>query len=194
MIINKLDQLFSSVFLRKIGRESVADMGSVLRLPLERTASEQTLYAQWLYGGRLDEILHELRAMEYAEDQSNYIKFDYKSNTFTFDKPTTWNSDDFYFLFDFIKEKYLKKGYRVTDAIKEFKSGADCHQETESYVLIDSVTHHLIKLRVISGLGKSPQIIGWGYPTDDNSSHENQPLFIKMIKQVFEKSYSTESN
>tara|TARA_R110002050_G_scaffold102774_1_gene211584 strand:- start:19518 stop:20105 length:588 start_codon:yes stop_codon:yes gene_type:complete len=195
MITDKLDQIFSSVFFRRLGSESVTEeMESILRLPLERTASEQTKYAQWLYGGRMDEILNEIREMEYSEDQEQHIKFDYKSNTFTFDKPKSWDSDDFYFLFDFIKEKYINNGYRVTDAIKEFKSGQRCHQETESYVLIDSITHHLIKLRVVSGHGKNTQIIGWGYPTDDHSSRENQPLFFKMIKQIFEKSYYIKRN
>jgi hypothetical protein len=163
--------------------------GTVLRLPLERTAIEQINYAQWLYGGRVDELLHHVKELEYNEDNSDYIKFNYTQNTFTFSQPKEWLTDEFFFFFDYIKEMYLSKGYRVTDAIKESKTGNGCYKETERYILIDSITHHLIKLEIISIPGQKTKIVGWGYPTDEGSSSVNQPLFFRLIKELFEKQY-----
>jgi hypothetical protein len=190
MISDKFNQLFSSIFLGGIKRESISKEDvTILRLPLERTATEQTKYAQWLYGGRVYDLLMEVRDMELSESEDGFIKFNFKANTFTFTKPDSWTTDDFYFLFDFFKEKYLKSGYRVTDAIKEFKSGNEKYEEIESYVLIDSVAHHLIKLRVVSKMDETPQIIGWGYPTDDHSSEENQPVFFQIVKDLCRTDY-----
>jgi len=162
---------------------------STLQLPLERTAREQINYAQWLYGGRVKQLLSEVHELEYADENEEYIQFNYAKNSFTFNHPEGWSTDEFYFLFDYLKEVYLDNGYRVTDAIKESKSKENCYKDTERYILIDSVTHHLVKLEVVSIRGKVLKIIGFGYPTDAESSRENQPYFFRIIKEVFEKQY-----
>lgn len=187
---NVINGFVESLFEEKSTKDTFeVRKGSILRLPLERTAIEQINYAQWLYGGRVEEMLHHVKELEYNEDNDDYVKFDYNHNTFTFNQPKEWLTDEFYFFFDYIKEMYLSNGYRVTDAIKESKTGNGCFKETERYILIDSITHHLIKLEIVSIPGQKVKIVGWGYPTDEGSSSINQPLFFRLIKGVFEKQY-----
>jgi hypothetical protein len=190
MFTQKFEDFLSSIFSGNSRENSyVTNSGTVLKLPLERTAIEQINYAKWLYGGRLDSLLNEVKGLEYAEDDSEYIKFNYSKNTFTFEHPDGWDTDEFYFLFDFLKEKYLDNGYRVTNAQKEAYSEKGQYKEIERYTLIDSHTNHLIKLEVISIQGQKIKIVGWGYPTDDGASKLNQPFFFKIVKQIFEHQY-----
>ena len=191
MIFDTLINDFVESLFTEESKESFLDSkdGSVLKLPLERTAREQIGYAKWLYGGRIKQQIQVARALSFEDGSKDYLKFNYKKNTFTFVQPDGWLTDDFYFLFDYLKEVYLENGYRVTDAIKESKTADTCFKNTETYILIDSATHHLVKLEVVSINDEPIRIVGWGYPTDDNSSKVNQPRFFSLVKDVFEKQY-----
>ena len=187
MFKQKFEDLITTIFSGTSQEDGyVTNSGTMLKLSLERTAIEQINYAKWLYGGRLTNLLEEVKSLEYSDDDSEYIKFNYTKNTFTFDIPTGWDTDEFYFLFDYLKERYLDNGYKVTDAVKEAYSEKGLYKEVERYTLIDSHTNHLIKLEVISVQGEKIKIVGWGYPTDDGASKLNQPFFFKIVKQVFE--------
>ncbi len=190
MFTQKIEDFITTIFSGNSKEDAyVTKSVTVLKLPLERTAIEQINYAKWLYGGRLTSLLKEVKTLEYSEDDSEYIKFNYTKNTFTFNIPTGWDTDEFYFLFDYIKERYLDNGYKVTGALKEAYSEKGSYKEIERYTLIDSQTNHLIKLEVISIAGQKIKIVGWGYPTDDGASKPNQPFFFKIVKQIFETQY-----
>ena len=191
MIFEAIVNDFVESFFTEESKASIMDSkeGSKLKLPLERTAREQIGYAKWLYGGRLQKQMKIVRDLAFEQGADDYIQFNFKKNTFNFEQPEKWNTDDFYFLFDYLKEMYLDNGYRVTDAVKETKIADDCFKNTETYVLIDSVTHHLVKLEVISINEEPNRIVGWGYPTDDTASKLNHPRFFSLVKEVFEKQY-----
>ena len=182
---------FVESFFAEESKESILDSkeGSVLKLRLERTAREQIGYAKWLYGGIIKKQMKIIRDLAFEYVAEDYIQFNFKKNTFAFEQPIEWGTDDFYFLFDYIKEMYIENGYRVTDAIKETKTVDSMFKNTETYILIDSITHHLVKLEVISIKDEPNKIVGWGYPTDDNASKVNQPRFFSLVKGVFEKKY-----
>lgn len=191
MIFDTLVNDFVESIFTEESMESILDAkeGSVLKLRLERTAREQIGYAKWLYGGRIKKQMQVVRELAFEEGAKDYIQFNFKKNSFTFVQPAEWLTDDFYYLFDYLKEVYLENGYRVTDAIKETKIADSCFKNTETYILIDSVTHHLVKLEVVSINDQPNKIVGWGYPTDDNSSKVNHPHFFSLVKDVFEKQY-----
>ncbi|UTW65197.1 hypothetical protein KFE94_10980 [bacterium SCSIO 12643] len=189
-MIAQIENFFTTIFssrdderLNRFGEESV------LRLPLERTALEQISYTNWLYGGGITKTLEEIRHTQLLEEEEQSMRFDYEDNSFCIRQTIDTKLDEFYFLFDYVKEIYLGEGYRVTDAIKESKSDLDRYIETERYVLIDSSTHHLVKLEIISEHGQPLKIVGWGYPTDDDVSHVNQPRFFKIVSEIFDKVY-----
>jgi len=185
-IENFITTIFSSRDDERLNRQNDE---SVLRLPLERTALEQISYTNWLYGGGITRTLEEIRHAQLLEESESSIRFSYEDNSFCILQTHETKLDEFYFLFDYIKEIYLGEGYRVTDAIQESKSDMDRYIETERYVLIDSTTHHLVKLEIISENGEPLKIVGWGYPTDDDVSHINQPRFFKIVNEIFEKVY-----
>ena len=186
----QIESFFTTVFSdRNDERAETSNEESVLRLPLERTALEQINYTNWLYGGGVSKMLEIISQTQYAEEVEDCLQFNHSENTFYISQTEGIKTDEFYFLFDYIKEIYLGHGYRVTDAIKESKSENSRYIETERYVLIDSYTHHLVKLEIVSEHGKILQIAGWGYPTDDETSIVNQPRFFKIVNEVFQRKY-----
>lgn len=189
-MIAQIENFFTTIFSSRDSELLNRFNGdSVLRLPLERTALEQISYTNWLYGGGITQTLEEIRNYRLLEDEECCMLFNSENNSFCIRQTMETELDEFYFLFDYIKEIYLGEGYRLTDAIKESKSAKDRYIETERYVLIDSDTHHLVKLEIISEHGQPLKIVGWGYPTDDDISHVNQPRFFKIVKEIFEKVY-----
>jgi hypothetical protein len=184
----QIENFFTTVFLdRNDERSTDSNEESILRLPLERTALEQINYTNWLYGGGVTKMLDEISRTQLSEEIDDCLQFNYSENTFFIHRASGIKLDEFYFLFDYIKEMYLGHGYRVTDAIKELKSESSKYVEIERYVLIDSHTHHLVKLEIVSEHGEILQIAGWGYPTDDDSSVVNQPRFFKIVNEIFQR-------
>jgi hypothetical protein len=186
MISEQIESFWESLFDIK-NDKTIADIssGSVLKLPLERNALEQTKYATWLYGDGLKNTIANIKRLQVGNDSRDVFQFDYSSNTFLLSKPEGLASDDFYFLFDYIKEVFIDNDYRITNAVKEGISMKETYAERERYVLINSYSHHLVKLEVIKEEGKAPKMIGLGYPIDHEASNHNDPNFFKIIKQMF---------
>ncbi len=184
MITKKLEFVLDTIFSGK--REKPVDVPvSVLKLKLERNASEQVKFAQWLYGDGLVKCSSFIKKLILSEDPKAYFQFDYSKNEFTFKKPKNLHTDEFYYLFDYLKELYRKNNYRVIEAAKESKTEAHLFTETERYVLVNDITNHLIKLEVINDHKGNPYIIGLGYPVNQSSSTTNDPFFFRVLKETF---------
>lgn len=184
MISEQIENFWESLFdvEKQPGNFDISN-GSVLTLPLERNAIEQTNYANWLYGEGLTNSLKIIKSLQLSEDPNTGFQFDYPTNTFSFTKPEGCTTDEFYMFFDYLKEVYIENNYRVVDAVKENISVGDLYTEKEKYVLINSASHHLVKLEVVNNKTTAPKIIGLGYPEDENASNNN-PHFFRIIKAI----------
>lgn len=185
MISENIEQFWESLFdVKKQQAAYSLSNGTVLKLPLERNAIEQTKYANWLYGDGLKNTILHIQNLRFSENPKAYFQFDYSTNTFSFEKPEQISTDEFYFFFDYLKEVYRDFDYKVQDAVKEGISHEFQYTELERYVLINSDTHHLVKLEVIHNKNSNPIIVGLGYPVDEEASNTNNPQFFRIIKNL----------
>ncbi|MFT4752846.1 MAG: hypothetical protein ACI85Q_000382 [Salibacteraceae bacterium] len=186
MISEQIEHFWESLF--DIKKHKISNYknreGTVLSLPLERNALEQTKFAQWVYGDGLANCLSFIRDIQFSKFPENYVHFDYSTNVFTFSKPQEMETEEFYFLFDYIKEVYRDNGYQVTDSIKEGVSSSKEYKEIERYVLVKPESQHLVKLEVVNDKINQPIIVCLGYPVDSQDENAQDPEFFKIIKKT----------
>ncbi|MGB1003400.1 MAG: hypothetical protein ACPGVC_04175 [Salibacteraceae bacterium] len=163
-----------------------ATKGSKLILPLERNAAEQIKYANWLYGTGLNRALNLIKELQITGSEKDCFVFNYSNNSFHFSKPLGLGSDEFYFLFDYLKETFLEHDYQMIEAVKEGCSRQESYIEVERYSLVNSITKHSIKLEVINDRINRPYFLGTGYPIDMDSSSINNPAFFRIIKSMIQ--------
>ena len=187
MISERIEHFWDSLFEIKKNRDSYkSEKGRILELPLERNALEQIKYAQWLYGDGLNRCKSIIKQLKYTEGSEGNFQFDYRANTFSFEKPEKFSTDDFYFLFDYLKEIYRDQHYEIIESVREFITAPDLYSEIERYVLVNTNTNHLVKIEVINNKVNPLIIIGLGYPINESTSFENSPEFFKIIQESLE--------
>lgn len=186
MIKDRLDLFLDTLFFNET--EQFVDLeleAPVLKLKLERNASEQIKFAHWLYGDGLSNCAKKIKKLILSDDPKAYFQFDYAKHTFTLNKPVDLSTDDFYYLFDYLKELYRENDYHLIEGVKESRTEIDQYTETERYVLVNNKTNHLINLEVINDHMGNTYIIGLGYPVDELTIKNNDPTFFRIIKDRF---------
>ncbi len=186
MITKRVEKLLDSMFTYKRGREETEfTITPILKLRLERNAIEQVKFAQWMYGEGLAKCISKVKNLILSNDPNAYFVFDYSKSTFKLQKPQNIKTDEFYYLFDYLKELYTDNGYKVIESIKESTSEDKEYSEIERYVLVNTTSNHLINLQVTNNHKGETYILGLGYPVDDDSQNGKDPLFFRVLKSTF---------
>lgn len=185
MISEQIQTFWESLFDIKSTKVTYdPSKGNRLVLPLERNAIEQVNYANWVYGDGVEKVIQTIKELKFSDSPESFFQFDYSTNTFSFSQPETIQSDEFYFFFDYLKEKYRENDYKVISATKEGISTSENYIEIERYSLVNVYTQHSLRLEVINDRVNPPYLVGMGYPIDEHSSNINNPQFFRILKEL----------
>lgn len=186
MITKRVEKLLDAMFTYKTNREETEFTDSpILKLRLERNAIEQVKFAQWMYGEGLSNCISKVKNLILLNDPNAYFVFDYSKSTFRLQQPENIKTDEFYYLFDYLKELYTDNGYKVIESTKESTSEEERYSEIERYVLVNTTSNHLINLQVVNNHKGETYILGLGYPVDHDSLNGKDPLFFRILKSTF---------
>ena len=186
MIARRVEKLLDSIFTNKRSREETEFIDTaILKLRLERNAIEQVKFAQWMYGDGLPTCINKVKHLILSNDPNAYFVFDYSKSTFKLKQPENIETDEFYYLFDYLKELYTDNDYKVIEAIKESTTEEEHYSEIERYVLVNTKSNHLINLQVVNNHKGETYIFGLGYPVDEDPVNGKDPLFFRILKSKF---------
>lgn len=186
MIIKSLDRLLDRIFSEDNSpEESEVFETSILKLRLERNAMEQMKFAHWMYGEGRPNCIEKVKKLILSSNPDAYFIFNYAQNTFRLNRPENIRTDEFYHLFDYLKELYSENGYKVIESVKESKTENFKYSEIEKYVLVNISTNHLIDLQVVNNHKGEAFILGLGYPVDNDPINGKDPLFFRILKSTF---------
>jgi len=159
--------------------------GTKLTLPLERTALEQINYTKWYYSDSSNLLFSKIKESYKNDGINSFLKLNVNQNTFALNKPVNTSSDEFYFLFDYIKDSVINKGFELRDAIQEAISNETSYIEFEIFYLYHPVTQQYITLEIRSYKGSHLNITGHCSSLDNVNGSVSEVRFLECVKEIF---------
>jgi len=156
-----------------------------LTLPLERTALEQINYTKWYYSEDSKKTLRMIKDSHLTSSNNGLLKLNYQENSFVLANPLPGKSDEFYFLFDYLKDKMVKKGFEVKDSVQEAISNGANYIEIEIFYLYNSTTKQYITLEIRSFKGSPLNITGQCTYTNETTKTLSNSKFFECVKDIF---------
>ena len=165
---------------------SQAIEGNKLSLPLERTALEQMNYTKWYYSGDSKKLISRVKDSYLNSPNTGLLHLNQQENSFVIDKPINISTDEFYYLFDYIKEKTIERGFELKDSVQEAISNNTHFVEFEIFYLFNSSTQQYITIEVRSYKGVPMSISGNCSYADNTIQPVKDTRFFNCIKEIFE--------
>lgn len=156
-----------------------------LTLPLERTALEKINYTKWYYSDESKNILRVIKESHLRDSNNGVLKLNYQENSFVLLNPLPRKSDEFYFLFDYLKDKMVSNGFVVKDSVQEAISNHTNYIEIESFYLFDEVTKQNLTLEIRSFKGSPLNITGQCTMEIETSNVQPNYNFFDRLKTIF---------
>ena len=156
-----------------------------LTLPLERTALEQINYTKWFYSEDSKNMLNMIKKSHVSLLNGGFLELNKKENSFVLSNPLPSNQDEFYFMFDFLKDKLVDKGFELKDAIQEAISNTTNYIEVEIFFLYNELTQEHITLEIRSFKGSPLNIKGHCTINNEMDHPLPESNFFTDIKSVF---------
>jgi len=159
--------------------------GTKLTLPLERTALEEINYTKWYYSDASKLLFNQIKESFENDKENSFLKLNAKENTFVLNKPFNTSSDELYFLFDYIKNKVLGKGFELRDAIQEAISNETSYIEFEIFYLYHPITQQYVTLEIRSYKGAPVNITGNCTDAIITKGLVKEVRFFDCVKSIF---------
>lgn len=190
MFLESIEEIIHGIFTW--GKEESGlhtPVTTALTLPLERTALEELNYTKWVYSAESTRLKLLIKKDFLNFTKSEVLTFNSKQNSFLLQNPEPQKVDQFYYLFDLLKETILNFGFSVEKAVKESTTRDNKYVEIERYVLVNPELHQILKIEIVSAKGKNLEIIGYGFPIDFELDHLAQSWFVGLMKTVLDINY-----
>lgn len=155
--IGYLRNQFSS---RTIGTKVSRTSGSRLSLPLERTAKEQINYTKWMYSENFKKLISKIKKAYLVEDVPHLVQLDKASDGILLRFSKNFRKDEFFYLFDYLKDELLDKGFWLKNAVQESFTIHGKFIEVERFDLVFGKSGQEFELTIESKDGRPIEIIG----------------------------------
>ena len=160
---------------------------SNLSLPLERTAEEQLNYSKWFYSPESKKLLKDIKDAYNADSPDSILKLDFKENSFQLTvSENEKNHDQFFYLFEYIKDKIMTHGFELEDAVQEAISFDYGFVELEIIYLYNITTHQHVNLEIRTIAGNVLNIYGQCTSQSDQVQPELSVDFQTCVKGIFQ--------
>jgi hypothetical protein len=159
---------------------------SNLVLPLERTAEEQLNYTKWFYSQESKKLVKHIKDV-YQSESDSILQLNYVDNSFQLTIPENeQNHQQYFFLFDYIKDKIMTHGFELEDAVQEAISFDYGFVELEIIYLYNISTHQHVNLEIRTIAGRVLNIFGQCTSGTDKNHPELAVDFQTCVKGIFQ--------
>ncbi len=160
--------------------QSELSSGSRLRLPLERSAKEQINYTKWIYSDSSKKLISRIKKSYLVEDQPHLVKVDGSVDGILLRCSKTYSKEVLYYLFDYLMDSLLEKGFWLRNAFQESFSINGNFIEVDRFDMVYDQSGQEFELTIESKDGKPIEIIG----RDVSSFNKNgKPSDTKIISK-----------